>query len=68
MRATLILAACASVSAAASGAAPHCDVRARPGREVGRTIVKGSEDGSAAIADLAACPQAAGHSVGSGPG
>jgi hypothetical protein len=33
------------------------DLRAR--REVGRTIVKGSEDGTAAIADLAACPQPA---------
>lgn len=36
------------------------DLRSRPGREVGRTVVKGSEDGTAAIADLAACPASTG--------
>jgi hypothetical protein len=29
----------------------------QPAREVGRTIVHGSEDGTAAIADIAACPR-----------
>ena len=35
------------------------DLSASPPREVARTIVRGSEDGSAAIADIAACPIAA---------
>jgi len=35
------------------------DLRAAPAREVARTIVQGSEDGTASIADLARCPPGA---------